>query len=241
MPTQSLCNRSGSSSLIVLEEQCNLIDIFTSQDYMESFDKLSQELQALAPFRIRYKDEAIEMQLLNVLVFWFCPNFLTHYTTVIGSTIYFPTRNYVQNHPQSAMRTLAHEVVHLVDASKWSFPIFSFAYLFPQILTLGIFTFPLIGWWALGFLLFALPLPAPFRFYFESRAYALDVLTASDGHKNACLDRACKHFSSWDYYKMYPYEDQVKTSIQNWIQKAESGEDKVLLKVLLVYELIAEA
>ncbi|MEM7369321.1 MAG: hypothetical protein AAF587_12030 [Bacteroidota bacterium] len=208
---------------------------------MSQFDKLSQELQKLVPFRIRYKDESWEMQLLNLFVLWFCPSFLTNYTTVIGSTIYFPNRSYIHQHPESAMRTLAHEVVHLADASKWSFPLFSAAYLFPQILVLGVLSFPLLGFWALLFLLFAFPIPAPFRFYFESRAYALDLLTTPELNRKEVLHRVSKHFGSWDYYRMYPFPDQVQSSIQHWADKAESGEDKTLLKVLLVYELVSEA
>ncbi|MEM7657914.1 MAG: hypothetical protein AAF399_17445 [Bacteroidota bacterium] len=207
---------------------------------MTSFEHLQQELQQLAPFRIKYKDEAWEMQLLNVLVFWFCPTFLTRYTTVIGSTIYFPSRSYIRLHPESAMRTLAHEVVHLMDAERYSFLGFSLAYLFPQVLVLGVFSFPWLGWWAMGFVLFALPMPAPFRFYFESRAYALDLLTGKRENRRATLLQATQHFSSWDYYHMYPFPDQVMQTIQYWAEKAERGEDPDLLKVLLVYELVAE-
>lgn len=205
------------------------------------FDKLQQELQTIVPFRIRYKDESWEMQLLNLFVLWFCPSFLTNYTTVIGSTIYFPNRSHIYQHPEHAMRTLAHEVVHLADAQKWSFPLFSIGYLFPQILVLGVFTFPLIGIWALIFLIFAFPLPAPFRFYFESRAYALDVLTSPESHRQEVIEHASKHFESWDYYKMYPFREQVQQTIRNWTAKAETGEDPILLKVLLVYELVSEA
>jgi hypothetical protein len=206
-----------------------------------SFERLTQELQQLVPFRIKYKDEAWEMQLLNLFVLWFCPGFLSRFTTVIGSTIYLPSQAYVRQHPESAMRTLAHETVHLLDAEKWSFFGFSLAYLFPQVLTLGIFTFPLLGPWALMFLVFALPVPAPFRFYFESRAYAMDLLTAPRASRRETLLQATQHFSSWDYYHMYPFPDQVTSSIKHWAEKTEAGEDKDLLKVLLVYELVAEA
>ncbi|MEO0473227.1 MAG: hypothetical protein AAF206_26670 [Bacteroidota bacterium] len=208
---------------------------------MTQFEHLVHEYKALVPFRIRYKDEAWEMQLLNLFVFWFCPGFLNHYTTVIGSTIYFPSRYYVETHPQSAMRTLAHEVVHLLDSERLSLPLFMGGYLFPQVLALGVFLFPFIGIWALGFLLFLLPIPAPFRFYAESRAYAMDVLTAQPAYRESMKQAAVSHFSDWNYYKMFPFEDQVKESIDKWVVEAEAGRDPVLLKVLLVYELVAEA
>lgn len=207
---------------------------------MNQFEKLAEELQGVVPFRIRYKDESWEMQLLNLVAMWFCPTFLTQFTTVIGSTIYFPSRTYVEMYPDSAMRTLAHEAVHLLDSEQVSLPVFMFTYLFPQVLVSGVLLFPIIGWWALGFLIFALPIPAPFRFYYESRAYAMDVLTSAPEHRAFTFAHALQFFDDWNYYKMYPFRDQVKDSIRSWIKKAERGEDKNLLKVLLVYELVVE-
>ncbi|RMG76004.1 MAG: hypothetical protein D6722_00095 [Bacteroidetes bacterium] len=207
---------------------------------MNPFDQLSHELQAIAPFRIRYKDEAWEMQLLNVLVFWFCPGFLSHFTTVIGSTIYFPSRDYVARYPRSAMRSLAHEAVHLRDAHRLSFPLFMALYLFPQGLALGVLLFPFLGPWALLFLLFLLPIPAPGRFWLEARAYAMDYLTAEPGRQAATLDWAVAHFSGWNYYRMFPFSDWVRAAIVRHARQAEGGQDKDLMKILLIYELIAE-
>lgn len=207
---------------------------------MDRFEKLAEELQQIAPFKIRYKDESWEMQLLNVLVLWFCPNFLTQFTTVIGNTIYFPSRSYIRWNPDGAMRTLAHEFVHILDMDRLSPGVFMMGYLFPQILALGVFTFPFTGYWALLFLLFLFPIPAPFRFYAEARGYAMDVLTAGYGQKERIMDHAVAHFTGWNYYKMFPFEDVVRSTIDDWVVKAERGEDKDLMKVLLVYELVAE-
>ena len=208
---------------------------------MDRFDHLVEELQEIVPFQIKYKDESWEMQVLNLFVIWFCPNFLTQFTTVIGSTIYFPSRHYVQIHSDGAMRTLAHEVIHILDMDKWSAGLFMGSYLFPQILALGIFTFPFFGFWSLAFLVFLLPIPAPFRYYFEARGYAMDVLTAHPSRRTEMLERALDHFTSWNYYKMFPFEDQVRDTIKHHVHNAESGEDKELMKVLLVYELVAES
>ena len=208
---------------------------------MDRFDHLVEELQEVVPFRIRYKDEAWEMQLLSILVIWFCPNFLTQFTTVIGSTIYFPSRSYVRLNPDSAMRTLAHEVVHILDMDKWSAGIFMGSYLFPQILAFGVFTFPFFGFWSLLFLVFLLPIPAPFRYHFEARGYAMDVLTAHPSRRAEILERSLDHFTGWNYYKMFPFEEVVRDTIRSYVVKAEAGEDKDLMKVLLVYELVAES
>lgn len=208
---------------------------------MTSFEHLNQEMLQLAPFRIRYKNESWEMQLLGAFSYPFCPNFLTHYTTVIGSTIYFPSREYLIQHADRASRVLAHEMVHILDAERISEPIFMSSYIFPQILALGIFSFPFLGWWALLFLLFLLPWPAPFRFYFESRAFAMDVLTAPPSERERIIDWAVAQFSDWGYYKMFPFEKTAHWMINYWVKRAESGKDKALLKILLIYEMALES
>lgn len=179
------------------------------------------------------------MQVLNLLVWWFCPDFLTRFTTVIGQTIYLPSRAYVQQHEASAMRTLAHEMVHMLDQERFTKPVFMLGYLFPQILAVGVFSFPWLGLWSLGFLLFLLPWPAPFRAHVEIRAYALDILTSSPGQQAQVLAWASHQFSSWSYYKMYPFTSEVEHALQRQVRRVEKGEDAHLLKVLLVYELIA--
>ncbi len=207
---------------------------------MKAFEQFEAELQRITPYRIRYKDEAWEMQLLYLLVFWFCPDFLTRFTTVVGKTIYFPTRQYLEHYPQVAIRTLAHEAVHLLDQQRWGRGIFILSYLFPQIFSLGIFLFPFIGPFALLFLLFLAPWPAPFRAHFEARAYAMDYLTSEPRLRPATLEGIVKRFSNSDYYRMFPFPDQVKASVMHWVHLAESGKDPELLKVLLIYEMATE-
>ena len=207
---------------------------------MSRLDHLIEELQFVIPFRIRFKDESWEMRLLNIFVFWFCPDFMTHYTTVIGSTIYFPNRSYLEMREERAMQTLAHEVVHMLDAERWSTPLFMAGYLFPQILTLGVFTFPLFGWWSLLFLVFLVPFPAPFRAYFESRAYAMDVLTYPQSQRLMAMRNFAQIFPSWNYYKMLPDAESAESLIWSWVEKAESGEDEMLMRVLLVYEMVQD-
>ncbi len=208
---------------------------------MTSFEQLTQEMLQLTPFRIRYKNESWEMQLLGAFSYPFCPTFLTNYTTVIGSTIYFPSREYMRQHSDRAAQLLAHEMVHLLDAEGVSEAVFLSSYMFPQILFLGIFSFPWLGWWALLFLLFLLPIPAPFRFYFESRAFAMDVLTADPSEREHVLNWAVAQFSDWGYYKMFPFEKLARKMINYWVQQAEEGKDQVLLKVLLTYEMALES
>jgi hypothetical protein len=203
---------------------------------MRAFEHFCAELQTLAPFRIRYKDQSWEMQLLGLLVLPFCPDFLTRYTTVLGQTVYFPSRAFVEADPERALRIMAHEAVHLLDFKRFGPVPFALAYLFPQVLTLGVFAFPWLGLWSLSFLFFLLPLPAPFRFWAESRAYALELLTYPRANRARRLREVSQHFFSWSYYKMYPFSPQVSEAIEGWVQQAEQGEDRDLLKLLLIYE-----
>jgi len=207
---------------------------------MSRIDLLIQEYQKLTPFYIRHKEDSLLMKFVNVIVVWFCPDFMTHYTTVIGNTIYLPSAQLEQRDEDTLMRILAHEIVHILDAERWTFPLFWLGYLFPQILALGVFLFPLLGFWALLFLLFLLPLPASFRLYFEARAYAIDVLTASKTQQSSVIIKSAALMASWNYYRMHPSEEAIQDYIMHWLEQAESGRDEILSKVLLVYEMVQE-
>ena len=201
---------------------------------------LIAEFQKISPFTIRFKDESWIMKLLNVFVVWYNPDFMTHYTTILGNSVYLPKRSYTYSEEDRLMRILTHEMVHLLDQKRYSSPLFITGYLFPQIMAIGVLSFPILGYWALCFLIFLLPFPAPFRGYFESRAYAIDVLTAHPEKQVATLRYAAKDLCSWNYYRIHPDEEMMRDSISYWIQTAESGKDPVLTKVLLTYEMVQE-
>ena len=206
-----------------------------------AFDQFAAELQKIAPFRIHYKDESPEMSALNLVVSLFCPDFMSRFTTVIGRRVYFPSRDFVAQRPQASIRILAHEAVHLLDSQRWGFGTLALAYLFPQILALGVFLYPWLGLWAFSFLIFLAPWPAPFRFYFEARAYALDCLTAYPEHREAAIFRVSTHFDSWDYYRMFPFPQAVQEELRHWMDRTESGQEKDLMKILLIYEMSMES
>jgi hypothetical protein len=174
------------------------------------------------PLKIKYKNEAWEMKCLNSLIKWFNPTFMEDYTTVIGYTVYFTGREYVESQPKEALQTLVHEAVHLLDTKHWGFPIFAFAYLFPQILALGVFLFPISSYF-LFCLVFLLPFPAPFRAYFEARAYATDLIL-----KRRSIDQIVAFFTSLDYYKMYPFENQVEKTLRYWSENPDERIKKVI-------------
>lgn len=211
-----------------------------AESRLTKFEQLVEELKVHVPFRIRYKNEAPEMEVIAAFVEPFSPDFMENYTTVIGSTIYFPDRYSLLQNEERAMRTLAHEAVHLLDAERWRMPLFSFGYILPQVLALGILAAPWLGWWALLFLLFLLPLPSPFRFYFEARAYAIDMLLTPPERQEQTMKHIISQFSGWGYYRMFPFPKLVEKSIRKWMRKAELGQDPILVKVLLLYEMVDE-
>jgi hypothetical protein len=189
---------------------------------MYNFDEFVNRLCGVIPLKIKYKDESWEMKVLNYFVKWFNPTFMTNFTTVIGYTVYFTSRTYIKSYPRQAAQTLAHEAVHLLDTQRLGFPIFAFAYLFPQILAVFALLFP-INIYFLLFLLFILPFPAPFRAYLEARAYAIDILS---GRRK--VDEVLFYFTNWDYYKMYPFDNQSKSLIKFWVENPDAIMKKVI-------------
>lgn len=167
-------------------------------------------LQKEVPLKIKYKDESWEMRLLYFFIKWFNPRFMTDFTTVIGYTVYFTNRKFVEQYPRQAMQILAHEAVHLLDTKRFTFPIFALAYLFPQVLIVFAFLFPIDSSYLL-FLFFALPLPAPFRAYFEARAYSLDIILGKRSIENAIT-----YFITWDYYKMFPFKEKMEAILAKY-------------------------
>jgi len=193
---------------------------------MHKFQWFIEKIQEEVPLKIKYKDESWEMKWLNMLMKWFNPTFMTSFTTVIGYTVYFINRESVENNPQQAMRILTHEAVHLLDTKRLTFPVFAFLYLFPQVLVIFALFFP-INYYFLLLLLFLLPFPAPFRAYFEARAYAIDLILGRQDIKNVVT-----YFMNWDYYKMFPFEQYAKRLICYW----QANPDVIIEKVLAIYQ-----
>jgi ABC-type multidrug transport system fused ATPase/permease subunit len=162
--------------------------------------------------QIKYKNESLLMKLIGRLLF-FNKNFMSNYITTIGSTVYFPSRDYVKYNPISSSITLLHELVHIYDAQKISGVLFGLLYLFPQILAPIALLLFFISWKIalLAVLILSLPLPAYFRMKFEKRAYIStfyvykklgDRLNKSidyDRHKMTVL----KQFNTSSYYFMW--------------------------------------
>lgn len=206
-------------------------DLNVGGDMTMFADIVSRAQKSFPALTIKYKDQSWLMKLLSKILF-FSPNFMD-FTTTIGSTIYLPSEAKVKISPVSSTVVFLHELSHIFDNSKEG-PIFSFLYLFPQILALlAIPAFIFFGFkLALFFLLFLLPIPAYFRMKEERQAYVISLYVMNklntlyaynidlDQHKDVFISE----FSNSNYYYMWPFAS-IKASFDADLEKLRSGEN----------------
>lgn len=194
-------------------------------------DKILAKISSYYPkFQLKFKDETWFMKVLGFLMFW-NKDFIQHYTTTIGNTIYFPSRTFISPHPVSTFAVLLHELVHIHDANKMIPGLFSFLYLFPQILIILLpIMYIILGPISLIILIFLLPIPAYFRMYFEKRAYLVSLYVLQqlnikinanidlNQHKNSYL----KDFKNSNYYFMWPFS--LEMDFNAALEKIKVGE-----------------
>lgn len=166
------------------------------------------------------------------------PQFMTNYYTTLGSTIYVPDNLLENMNTSSFIRTLAHETVHAADARRLSSALFGFLYLFPQSLA-PLALLSLLGllnpmfFWCLGFLVFLAPIPAPFRYWFELKAYRTQLLFArkedrlSDTEMEYHYEWVEKQLCTKLYYWTWPFKSWVRRNLKN-----ESGWNEGIYKDL---------
>ena len=197
-----------------------------------SFQALVQSAQLHFPkLLIKYKDESLLMKILGKMMF-FNKDFMKSYTTTIGSTIYYPNETFIKSRPVSSNTILLHELVHINDSNKFTSLLYSFLYLFPQILILLFFPLLFVSWkLALLALLFAAPLPAYFRMNFEKRAYFTSLYVLNEYGKklnfNPSLDKQkydfVNQFKSSSYYWMW-YFNGIEKDFDDAIVKIRNNE-----------------
>lgn len=181
--------------------------------------------------KIAFKDESLLMKIVGFLLF-FTKGFMTRFTTTLGNTVYFPSREWLEKNERSATRVLAHELVHMHDRKKMNkrYTVIGYPslYLFPQILAvfslLAFLAFINLSWlFCLFFLLFLAPIPAPGRFYIESRGYAMNLFLSSlsasyENYTYKAEDHAeklAKYFTGPLYFYMWPFHDHVVKTLLN--------------------------
>ena len=184
------------------------------------FKNFYKELQKILPdLQIKFKDQSPFMKILGKILF-FNKHFMTNFVTTIGSTVYFPNQEEVEKSTNgNQLIKLAHEYQHAKDCKFLGSFIFSFLYLFPQILFPILLLFCFWHWWILFLALIVIsPLPAIFRKELEYRAYKVSLFCSyeiskelnvpEDSIRKTLQIRAAyynEQFISANYYFMWPF------------------------------------
>jgi len=200
--------------------------------------------QTIPDFEIRYKNESWSSKVLAVLVWIFNRDYLKKYTTTRYPRVYFPSREFVSGNTTRAFKILMHEFVHLWDRKSKGWFRFTLGYLFPQILALVFLVLLVVAlvaptpgpvaWikWVvvavlgIGTLVSVAPLPAPLRTKLELRGYAMNLAVNFWRHgsiRESSFDWIIPKFTGWDYYRMWPYENDVRRRLVNLKLAIEDG------------------
>jgi len=180
--------------------------------------------------KIKFKDQSLLMKFLGFILF-FNKDFMSAFTTTLGSTIYYPSEDYLKNRPVTSLVILLHELVHVIDFNKNKL-LFIFLYLFPQILALLAVPAFFFSWKLSAiFLLFLLPLPAYFRMKYERKAYAVSLyvihqLSVKKNFKAELAvqkDNYISYFKDKDYYYMWIFKS-INSDFEEYLSKIEKGE-----------------
>lgn len=216
-------------------------------------NKFLKELQKNIPdFNIKYKNQSLFIKSISYILF-FNKKFMTDYTTTIGNTVYFTSKEYIENNPKGAIILLAHEFVHALDRKNNI--MFQFNYLMPQILSpiFLIAFFILSGWCSFIFLLLSvlclLPIiPAFYRSAYELRGYKMSLFINSEIIKeensyvdyNLSLKQMAEdinnEFINSSYYWMN--RSGVITELTDTITKIKTDD---IVKDDMVYNIVREA
>ena len=195
-------------------------------------------------FRVAFKTESKLQRLIGFILF-FNPAYMTQYITTIHPVVYFPSREWYYANPKEAFEVLAHEFVHLFDAKKSPLA-FSLKYLFPQVLALlalpALLAIPFSGWWLwfLAFIVFALPLPAPWRTYYELRGYAMSLAVTYWRTGSTSIYGMSKYFTTPAYYFMMPFRGYVDDKFKESMERIVTGRIQIDRPYGLVYNLLYE-
>jgi hypothetical protein len=177
------------------------------------------------------------------------PQFMERYYTTIGETIYAPDSVLENPVVENLVRTVAHEAVHIADSNRLTGALFKFLYLFPQSMA-SVALISLLAplslkfLWCLLFLLCLAPLPAPFRYLFELRAYRMQILFSrkedklTDEQMVPIYEWIEKQMCTSLYYWTWPFPKTVRKHLQNetW---TGTGIYKDTLKWIVIRKVVA--
>jgi hypothetical protein len=197
-------------------------------------ERLENKIKECAPtYELRFKNKSTFMKVLDKILF-FNKDFLTSVKTVIGTKMYWPSKEQYDKDPIATFRVLAHEFVHIMDYLRS--PVrFVLGYLFPQILAAPAVLFvllspiliPLI---AVGILspyillalvttIFLAPIPSPGRKKAEMRGYGMSIkvrMWLQGSNSQYLEDWYVDQFTGQLYYYMWPFPKSVRKELKTW-------------------------
>lgn len=206
-----------------------------------AFNDLVAKAQTYFPdLQIKYKDTDPFMKVVSTLLF-FNSAFKTQFITTIGDTQYWPTQQYITDNPQAASEVFIHECTHMYDEKRIGALPFKLGYLFPQLLALPVLLLLFVLTWKIALplvILCLLPWPAPWRAYFERRAYFVSMrvgYSLFNWDPKVMAPSFARFFKDSSYYFMMPFgeDDKFAAEAANLLAgKPESASDPALDKMI---------
>lgn len=201
--------------------------MFEIADDKQLFESLCATIRTRIPrFKIGYKNKSKWQKFLAVILFFIRGNrYMKSIVTTLGTTVWFPSEEFVEQSKWRAFKILAHEYVHLLD--RWKHPfLFDLFYVLPQILAIlslvSLMAFWFGWWWLFGLvaLVFLAPMPSYGRAELEKRAYSMGIAINIWRHGSILddyRDVLVGVFCGKTYYRMWPYEKDIR----KWIEETE--------------------
>lgn len=194
-------------------------------------ERFVASIQSVTPgFKVVKKEDSRLMKFLAIILF-FNKDFMSRYTTTVGSTIYMP-----QAHLDVGTRslpTLAHEAQHVWDNNRWYGHIFyAVGYVAPQVFAIGAFLSLLAiwfsNWWLLALLslIFLAPIPAPGRMVIERRGYLMTMACVWWMGGNARVEEdgwLVDNFANSAYYWMWPFRKSLVRWFDSELEQIKNG------------------
>lgn len=170
---------------------------------MDRLDRILALVRTHVPeVRLVHKVDSRLMRSLAVVLRPITPDFSTHYTTVLGKTVYLPRSMEAFDRDQLA-GILAHELVHQLDMIEHG------------------------PWFYVSYVLAPLPAGRTRRAYWERRAYAVDLMLAYEAGGEVELQRLMRRlvqiFSGSAYAWMWTGEDAARRFLEPVCREVRSG------------------
>lgn len=190
--------------------------------------------KSIPGFAVRWKNEGKGsgvQKLIGVLMF-FNRGYMKDFISTFFPYVYWPSEKDYRSAPRGSFKVLAHEYVHLWDAKK-SHGWFSFSYIlwhWLALLALGaLVAIWASNWWLLFLvaLVFALPLPSPWRMKWEYRGYTMSMACNAWKHgdvQETTVDALVEHFISSEYYFMWPFKKAMRRRFNASIDSIHNGD-----------------